>query len=438
MPIERLSLADLTVLASDRGSVPMNMGALLELDSPSVLSLADLRSLLAARVPRVTRLRQRLAAAPLGCGRPAWIDDPDFHLDRHLGEQVVPPPGGRQGLMDAAAELVCRRLDPERPLWHAWLLSDDASARCALVLVVHHVLADGLGGLAVLAELSDGAPTVPPREFPHPPPTRRELFRDAARDRAAAVAAAPRTVRLMVAGLRELGLRRATRLSLVAETSLLGPTSDQRRLATVDLPLAEVRSLAHRIGGTVNDVMLAAVSGALLTAMRTRGEDPSRLVISVPISGRRAGETDRLGNHTGVRPIAVPAILDDHFRLATIVALTRAQAATPRATSAAPLGLVFRLLRRLGLFRVFVEHQRLVHTFETNLRGPSAALSLGGHRIGSVIPVVVNPGNVGISFVVLSYAGSLGVTLVADPLIVPDQDAVAESLAAVAQRLLAG
>jgi hypothetical protein len=78
----------------------------------------------------------------------------------------------------------------------------------------------------------------------------------------------------------------------------------------------------------------------------------------------------------------------------------------------------------------------LVHTFETNLRGPSAAMSLGGHRIGTAIPMVVNPGNVGISFVVLSYAGVLGVTLVADPLIVPEQDAIAEYFEAVCRRLL--
>ena len=186
----------------------------------------------------------------------------------------------------------------------------------------------------------------------------------------------------------------------------------------------------------MNDVMLAAVSGALLSAMRARGENPSRLVISVPISGRGAGDANRLGNNTGVRPVAVPAITDDHARLAAIIALTRAQAGAPRASSAGPLGLAFRLLSRLGLFRAFVEHQRLVHTFETNLRGPSTAMSFGGHRIRAVVPVVVNPGNVGISFVVLSYADVLGVTLVADPPIVPDQDTIAESFQAVCQRLL--
>ena len=304
-----------------------------------------------------------------------------------------------------------------------------------MVLVMHHVLADGLGGLAALGALADPGTMAPDRDYPLPPPSRRELAVDAARERIAAVAVAPRNFRRALSGLRELGLARE-RPHLVEHTSLHGRTSERRRLTTIVLPLADIISLAHRFGGTVNDVMLAGVSGALLSAMRARDEHPSRLVISVPVSGRGAASADRLGNDTGVRPIAVPAIDDDHARLIRIVALRRAQAEAPRASSAGPLGVAFRLLSRFGLFRIFVDHQRLVHTFETNLRGPSVAMSFGGHRIRAMTPMVVNPGNVGISFVVLSYAGVLGVTLVADPLIVPDQDAIAESFEAVCQRLL--
>ena len=108
----------------------------------------------------------------------------------------------------------------------------------------------------------------------------------------------------------------------------------------------------------MNDEMLAGVSARFFREAGPR-EHPNRLVISVPVSGRAAGDADRLGNNTGVRPIAVPAIDDDHARLATIVAITRGQADAPRASSAGPLGLAFRLLSRLGLFRAFVEHERL-------------------------------------------------------------------------------
>ena len=111
-------------------------------------------------------------------------------------------------------------------------------------------------------------------------------------------------------------------------------------------------------------------SGALLAALRVRGEHPSRLVISVPVSGRGGATADRLGNNTGVRPVAVPPLVEDHARLAKIIDLTRYQATLPRASSAAPLGFAFRLLGRMGLFGVFINHQRLVHTFET--KAPAA------------------------------------------------------------------
>jgi diacylglycerol O-acyltransferase / wax synthase len=115
-------------------------------------------------------------------------------------------------------------------------------------------------------------------------------------------------------------------------------------------------------------------------------------------------------------------------RLAAITASTRRNLTLPRASSAGPLGLAFRALSRLGLFRLFVEHQRLVHTFETNLRGPAEPVSLGGHRIRAIIPAAVNPGNIGVSFDVLSYAGELGVTVVTDPVIVTDPDRLVGAL----------
>ena len=183
-------------------------------------------------------------------------------------------------------------------------------------------------------------------------------------------------------------------------------------------------------------LVLAAVTGALFKVLAARDVHPAQLVVSVPVSGRRSTTTARLGNDTGVRPIAVPAVADDHARLARIITLTRPNEMLQRASSAGPLGLVFRVLSRLGVFRLFVEHQRLVHTFETNLRGPAEPVSLGGHLIGSIIPAAVNPGNIGVSFDVLSYAGVLGVTVVTDPEIVTEPDRLADELAHVFASLI--
>jgi hypothetical protein len=203
----------------------------------------------------------------------------------------------------------------------------------------------------------------------------------------------------------------------------------------VSLPLVEVVTIAHRAGGTVNDVVLAAVAGALLTVLDARGESPARLVVSVPVSGRRSTNAARPGNNTGVRPIAIPSIADDARRLTEIISLTGSHRSTARASSAVPLGLAFRALSRLGLFQLFVDHQRFVHTFETNLRGPAEPLTFGGHRIADLVPVAVNPGNVGVTFDVLSYAGTLGITVVADPDNLSELNVLTDSLRAVFLRL---
>ncbi|QBS45349.1 wax ester/triacylglycerol synthase domain-containing protein [Nocardia sp. CS682] len=421
--IDRAGPMDLTVLAADHAPVPMNMGAILMFQDG--IAPSAIRELLTERLPRIPRLRQALRRTPFGCGRPVWLDDPDFDLDRHMDVVSWAEPGSRE-LLDTAAELLCRPLRTDRPLWRATLVT--ATSHAALVVVVHHVLADGLGGLAVLAALADEGPEQPVPDFPRPPPDSRTLLADAMRERLRAVRALPTALRQGIAGLRELGFG-WTRIHLVEPTSLNQPTSPRRRLTRITTPLDEIAAAAHRHGGTVNDVVLAAVTGALLEIMSERGEHPPRLVVSVPISGRRSTTANELGNNTGVRPISVPATLDDSARLTEIITRTRdASRSTVRASSSGPLGALFRILHRTGLFQRFIDHQRLVHTFETNLRGPAVALHLAGHRVDALIPLVVTPGNVGVTFAVLSYAGTLGVTVIADPDLVPDQDILTSAI----------
>lgn len=179
---------DLTILATDRGSVPMNIGAVLVFDTAGGPSLAVVRALLSERVPTISRLRQRLRRVPFGCGRPVWVDDPHFVLDWHVIERRWPTPGGDRQLLDVAAELVCERLDPDRPLWRACFVTDPVGGQAALILVLHHVLADGLGGLAILAALADPGLPAPTRTFPQRPPQWRELAVHAAREKMRAAA----------------------------------------------------------------------------------------------------------------------------------------------------------------------------------------------------------------------------------------------------------
>ncbi|MEV6097225.1 wax ester/triacylglycerol synthase domain-containing protein [Nocardia sp. NPDC051981] len=420
------------MLAADQASVPMNLGAILIFDGAGPTP-AEVRALLHERVPHVPRLRQTLRRTPFGCGRPIWVDDPTFSVDRHLTHLRWPEPGTRRALFDIAADLLCRPFAPDLPLWQAYSVT--GIGHTALVVVLHHVLADGLGGLAVLAALTDEGNRATVVRFPLPPPSTRELAVEATSAKLHAIGSLPADLRRGCAGLRELTfgmplLRPAERISLVR------PTAHRRRLASTAVALNEVAATGHRFGGTVNDVVLAAVTGALLEILDARGERPHRLVVSIPVSGRHTATVTDLGNDTGVRPLAVPAITDDPARLTAIVtATTAARASSTRAASSSPLGLTFRLLHRLGLFRLFIDHQRLVHSFETNLRGPGAALRLAGHRIDALVPLVATPGNVGVTFAVLSYAGTLTVNTIADPDILPEQDTLIRALHTIFTRL---
>ena len=429
--IERTSSNDVVTLATDRGPAPMNIAAVLVVDSALDLDFTTVSSALRDRLPRVRRLRQRLMKTPPGCGRPIWVDDPDFDLGRHLSRTALtgapdPVPDADRAsveqVLEIAATMVCTPLALDRPLWAARWVSGLAGDRAALILVMHHALTDGVGGLAVLAALGDDGPEVGADRVPQPPPRAMSLFADAWRDRATALRKVPSRLRAGRDGLRELGLSPKRPPRLAARTSLNRPTGHSRRLTVARVSLAPLLQQAHQRGCTLNDLVLVAVTGAMAGVLHRRGERPSELVVSVPISMRRTATVDRLGNETGVVPLAIPTLADQDARLERITALSSARRGAPRGTSAGPMGLVFRALGALHLFQVFIDHQRFVHTFVTNVRGPESPVSFARHRIVRVVPAAVSPGNVGVCFDVLSYAGELVVTVVADPDVLPEQD----------------
>ena len=195
-------------------------------------------------------------------------------------------------------------------------------------------------------------------------------------------------------------------------------------------------TVAHRDGATVNDVALTAVAAALRSLLASRGESVDRFVISVPVSARRQASASDLGNEVGVIPLEIPADGDPRDRLRTIAARTQAAKRTPPAASTAVLGPAFRVLARLGLFEWFIDRQRRVHTFVTNLRGPDARLFFTGAPITDVVAVSVTTGNVSVAFAVLSYAGTLGITVIADPDACPDLDVLVGALEAELATLL--
>ncbi len=184
VPVDRASPADLMQLATDVGPAPMNVGTVLVLGTGPGFSGREAELLLGERARAVPRLRQRLRRAPPGCGRPFWADDPAFDLRHHVRRLPCPPPGDERALLEAAAVVALAPLPRSRPLWSATFVTGLAGGGTGLVIVMNHGLADGVGGLAVLATLADEAPGLPPgnpelARFPVPAPGAHTLAADA-------------------------------------------------------------------------------------------------------------------------------------------------------------------------------------------------------------------------------------------------------------------
>jgi diacylglycerol O-acyltransferase / wax synthase len=422
---ERVSAEDQMSLASGRHPPPLQVGAVLILDAPGGIDLSSLRTVLQQRIAAVPRLRQRLEKVPLGCGRPVWVDDPGFNIDEHLAMAKQQSEMDDAGLLDIAADLVTRQLPEDRPLWAAVLVPALTGCRAAVVLVMHHVLGDGLAGLAVLRGLLDGSPTPLRAADPQPHPSRAALAKDAWRDRIGSLRRLPKALGRLLAAFGELGPSLAQRAQ---PCSLNKPTGPHRSLRTIVADLHQVRELAHCHGSTVNDLVLTAVTGALHQLLIERGEELDALVVSVPFAARARTELDQLGNRSGVIPVRLPVTGAFSDRLTAVSGIMRAAKQHERGASTAVLGPVFRILSRFGLYRYFIDHQSFVHTFVSDLRGPDAPLSLLGCPVLDVVPLSVATGNVTVSFTALSYDNRLVITITSDPETCPDADRLCRPL----------
>lgn len=403
---------------------PMQAGAVLFLDAADDFDLSGALETFGARVAQVPRLHQLLIDLPIGCGRPIWVEDAHFVLGDQMSTILCPTPANDEAVLAIAARVVNTPLPRSRPLWSATLVttaSSGAKARpLALVVVFHHVMADGIGGLAVLADLADGGalPSEQPRVASRDSvQSRTALVRDASSERLASIRRMRGTVRRSFDGVAVI--RSAARIRS-APSSLNVPTGGGRLLETVSLDLVDLRKSSHAAGATVNDAVLAAIAGSLRRLMEGRGESLDEVVISVPFSSRRATVGSELGNRSGVIPLKIPAGGDRTDRLAAVAAITRAAKRAPRAASTAVLGPMFRGLARIGAYRWFINRQRMINTIVSSVHAPETAISMLGCTVTRIAPLGIPTGNLPVTFVALTYVGVLTITIVSDPDVCPD------------------
>ncbi|WP_116040527.1 wax ester/triacylglycerol synthase domain-containing protein [Amycolatopsis palatopharyngis] len=425
--IDRATPNDLMTLASDVGFPPLQIAGVLLLETRTPLGLDTVMAALDARMSGLARFRQRLVPVAPGLGRPVWMDDPAFDIRAHVHRIRCPCPGDEEALLTTAADIATRPLPPDRPLWSAILVDGLSHERTALIVTFHHVLADGVGGLAVLAHLVDGMrggknmTTTADPDFPRPRPSAAQLAKDAARTRLRALAALPRAPGRIRDALAQL-----TPCRHPCPNSLHQAAGPRRRFVTARAGLAGVTATAHSRGATVNDAVLCAATGALHALLRHRGEQVGTLTVSIPVSSRRTGSAVHLGNQVGSVPVPLPT--SGPHRLEAIARITRRHKARQRGVSSTLVAPVFRLLATLNLLSWVVNRQRLVSTSVTYLHGPHTPLSFLGAPVAGIVPVTAIRGNMTVSFVALSYSGTLLITVIADPDRCPDLPVLAEAL----------
>ena len=446
---DRIGGPDVVNLVAESPAAPVQVALVGVLDAdpltgPDGLDLDRLRAEVADRVAGIGHLRQVLLVPRLGGGPPVWVDGPPFEPDRHVVARPLDPPGDEAAFRRACGELMATPLPRDRPLWRLDVLTGSADGTVRIVLRLHHVLADGVMAVRLATVLfgpehpADDAPAVAPV------PSAAALATDAARVRLGAVVSALRrpwellrAANTMVRTVRE-GVAVARSSAHWPPTSLNATLRPGRRVAFLDLPLAELRAAAHRYGGTVNDAILAVVAGGIRALLLHRGESldvPVAASVPVSLHARAIGEGGGTEPANAVAVAVVPLPLHPSCvdRLTAVAARSGELVENARRTGSLGLLSVRWVLRAaLRLFR----RQRLVQLFVTNVHGPQTRLDIGGARLLRAYPLAPLNGNVALGVGVLSYAGTIGVGVVADRTSVPDLDIFVTGLRDAAAELL--
>ena len=402
------------------------------------------------RVRQLPPLLRRALDVPWGMGHPVWVDDPEFSIDRHLTFCVIDPAEETTALARVVAEVAASPLPRDRPLWAATLVTGLAGRRAAVIVRIHHSVADGGATVEMLRRvLDDHAPTTPEDSEPPPPapplPNRRELVRIAAQGRGrklrtlghVATASARNTT--VTAWRRWRAPIRGAKPFDGPRTSLNASLTAERTFAMTTLPLSELFLLRRSLGGTLNDVYLTICTGALREYFAARGEQVDQaLIASVPI-GIRGDAPGRIsGNRVDNMYVRLPVHLDDpteRFRAvhddaaaARLLRESMDPALVAQRGELTPTHLHRFVLRAFAASRLADRLRPPVNLVVSNVAGPRDQLHLGGAVLETIFSVGPILEGVGLNLTAWSYAGGLHIAALGCPGTLPDPWALVDRL----------
>jgi WS/DGAT/MGAT family acyltransferase len=446
--MERLSSVDLSFLTNESSSSHMHVGGILIFEGPPP-SYDDLLDHVRSRLHLVPRFRQKLAYPPAQTGRPFWVDDPNFNIAYHVRHSALPAPGSEEQLRLMAGRVFSQQLDRTKPLWELWLVQGLTRKRFALITKTHHALVDGVSGVDIATVLFDTKPVPEPAEpdqhwTPHPEPSGATMAAKGIQGLLAAPVRLARRVERVIAhpgaaarqiseaaeGVGEIGWAFANPAPKLPLNVGLG---SHRRYVWVRSDLNQMKRIKNALGGTVNDVVLAVVAGAVREWLHGRGirTEGLELRAQVPVSIRAQDEHGQLGNRLAVMRAPLPVYIEDPVRrLRTVSAAMQGLKQSKQALGAemitrfndfAPPTLLAQAARINFSTRLF-------NLVVTNVPGPQMPLYVLGRELEDIFPVGFLPPNQALFVAIMSYNGGVNFGLLADYDSMDDVDVVAEGI----------
>jgi diacylglycerol O-acyltransferase len=451
--MDRLSTLDVSFLYFEDRDTPMHVGSVAVFQEPGDgFDYDRFVALIRDRIAFVPRYRQRVRPIPGRLANPVWVDDDEFDLEYHVRRSALPKPGTDERLRELVARIMSRPLDRARPLWEMYLVEGLSDHRFAVLSKTHHAMVDGTSavdiGQLILDETPQPRDTLPDTWRPAPEPGWSELVAGALAETVRRPRSLVDNVRVGIADVEHTAGRAFGALSGVTAAALRtvirpapslplnGPIGAQRRFATADTSLEVYRRVRAAHGGTVNDVVLATVAGALRTWLLTRGEPvrPSTSVRAlVPVSVRRPEETGALGNRVSSYVVDLPVGEPNPVvRLQRVSYAMQAHKDSGQAVAAEALvglaGFAPPTLHALGARVASGMSRRIFNLVISNVPGPQIPLYAGGARLSAAYPVVPLAHGQAVSIGVTSYDGGLYYGVNADRDAMPDVAVLAQCL----------